>query len=505
MLILLCAVFPFLCGPAPLRAQFDSASILGTVRDSTGAVVPNASVTLYSIAKGVSTQRQAGSSGDYEFPNVAPGDYRIVATASGFQQTGTDKFTVNVAARQRVDLTLTIGSASDTVTVTGAATALETDTSDRGETVQGAEAVTLPLNGRSYADLSVLVPGVRKSMLGTVASNPPRDASYNVNGLTSQSNNFELDGIDNNAYQEANQGYSNEAVIPSPDAIQEFKVQTDNYSAEYGRAGGAIINATTRSATNAFHGGAYDYLRNTNLNAFGPFYGTGVKPTLVQNQFGGTFGGPAWKDKLFFFVDYEGLRSVAHLLTTATLPTATELTGLFTSDGTPGGTPIPIKNPYTGAVYANGKYRSRTPTSTPLPSPSSRSCPHPTSPARPSPPPTISICPQAPPPTTRATLAPTSSRARRRTASSVIVSARCSSSSRPAIRGRQAATTTVRSTPVPANSPLDTTGLCPRIPSWNSASDRPGRRAARVPPSSARRTFSPAFPTVPRTPPTPAA
>lgn len=104
----------------------------------------------------------------------------------------------------------------------------------------------------------------------------------------------------NNAYQEANQGFSNEAMIPSPDAIQEFKVETDNYSAEYGRAGGAIINATTRSGTNSFHGGAYDYLRNTVLNAFGPFCGTGAKPTLVQNQFGGTFGGPVFKKRLFF-------------------------------------------------------------------------------------------------------------------------------------------------------------------------------------------------------------
>ena len=148
------------------------------------------------------------------------------------------------------------------------------------------EAVALPLNGRSYADLAQLVPGVRRSLIATVASVPPRDASYNVNGLTSMDNNFTLDGIDNNAYQEANQGYSNEAVIPSPDSLQEFKVQTDNFSAEYGRAGGAIVNATTRSGSNSFHGGVYDYLRNTDLNAFGPFYGTGVKPTLVQNQFG---------------------------------------------------------------------------------------------------------------------------------------------------------------------------------------------------------------------------
>jgi hypothetical protein len=337
------------------QAQFDSASVLGTIHDASGAVVPNTSVTLINIATGISIMRQTGPSGDYEFPQVMPGEYRMTALASGFQQAGTERFTVNVAARQRVDLTLTVGSTSDTITVSGAASALETETSDRGQTIEATEAVTLPLNGRSYADLSVLVPGVRKSMLDTVASNPPRDASYNVNGLTSQFNNFELDGIDNNAYQEANQGYSNEAVIPSPDAIQEFKVQTDNYSAEYGRAGGAIINATTRSGTNEFHGGVYDYLRNTALNAFGPFYGTGVKPTLVQNQFGATFGGPVWKNRAFLFTDYEGLRSVAHLLTTATLPTQTELSGLFTSDGTAGGTPIPIKNPYTGAIYTNGQ------------------------------------------------------------------------------------------------------------------------------------------------------
>jgi hypothetical protein len=236
------------------------------------------------------------------------GEYVLVVSAQGFEVSKTEAFRVNVGARQRVDLTLKLGAVSDTVTVSGAASLLETDTSDRGETVQGGEAVALPLNGRSYADLAQLVPGVRRSLIATVASVPPRDASYDVNGLTSMDNNFTLDGIDNNAYQEANQGYSNEAVIPSPDALQEFKVQTDNYSAEYGRAGGAIVNATTRSGTNSIHGGVYDYLRNTVLNAFGPFYGTGVKPTLVQNQFGGTFGGPVLKDKLFFLC---GLRRAA--------------------------------------------------------------------------------------------------------------------------------------------------------------------------------------------------
>jgi hypothetical protein len=337
------------------RAQFDSGAVLGNIKDPSGATLSSATVDLTSVATNGKVSRQTDVNGGYEFDSVQPGEYTITVTASGFEVSKTDVFKVNVGARQRVDLTLKLGAISDTVTVSGAASLLETDTSDRGQTIQGTEAVALPLNGRSYADLAQLVPGVRRSLIATVASNPPRDASYNVNGLTSMDNNFTLDGIDNNAYQEANQGYSNEAVIPSPDALQEFKVQTDNYSAEYGRAGGAIINATTRSGTSSFHGGAYDYLRNTVLNAFGPFYGTGVKPTLVQNQFGGTFGGPVLKNRLFFFVDYEGLRNVAHTLTTATLPTPTELTGLFTSDGTAGGKPVPVKNPYTGAVYSNGQ------------------------------------------------------------------------------------------------------------------------------------------------------
>ncbi len=336
-------------------AQFDSGAVLGNVKDFSGAAIPSASVELLDTAKGTKVLRQTDPNGSYEFDGLQPDAYAISVVAPGFKGSTTGAFKVDVGSRQRVDLTLSLGSASETVTVSGAPTQLETETSDRGQTINGVEAVTLPLNGRSYADLAQLVPGVRRSLIATVASTPPRDASYNVNGLNSMENNFTLDGIDNNAYQEANQGYSNEAVNPSPDALQEFKVQTDNYSAEYGRAGGAIVNATTHTGTDSLHGVVYDYLRNTVLNAFGPFYGTGVKPTLVQNQFGATLGGPIRKTKLFFFVDYEGLRSVSHALTTATLPTAAELTGLFTQDGTAAGAPIPIKNPYTGAVYSNGQ------------------------------------------------------------------------------------------------------------------------------------------------------
>jgi hypothetical protein len=353
--------------PASLaHAQFDTAEVLGTIKDPSGSSISEATVVLTDLARGIKVSHQTDANGTYEFANVRAGEYTLDVHAPGFETSVTDRFTVNVGARQRVDVGLKLGGDTQNVTVSGAASQLETDTSDRGDTIQGTQAVTLPLNGRAYADLSKLVPGVRQSLDGTVVANPPRDASYNVNGLTSQYNNFELDGIDNNAYQEANQGFSNEAVIPSPDAVAEFKVETDNYSAEYGRAGGAIINATTHSGTNAFHGVAYDYLRNTVLNAFGPFYGTGVKPTLVQNQFGGAFGGPVLKNRVFFFTDYEGFRSIAHILTTANLPTQAEHAGLFTKDGTSSGTPIPIRNPYTGMVYANGQVPLSDPNIDPL-------------------------------------------------------------------------------------------------------------------------------------------
>jgi hypothetical protein len=357
--------FLFFLSATFARAQFDTAEVLGSIRDPNGLSVSGATVVLTDLAKGIKVSRQTDSNGSYEFTNVQVGDYSVTVQASGFETSVTERFAVNVGARQRVDVNLKLGANTENITVSGAASLLETDTSDRGQTIQSEQAVTLPLNGRAYGDLSKLVPGVRQSLNGVV-NNPPREASYNVNGLTSQYNNFQFDGIDNNGYQEANQGFSNEAMIPSPDAIAEFKVETDNYSAEYGRAGGAIINVTSHSGTNAFHGVAYDYLRNTVLNAFGPFYGTGVKPTLVQNQFGGTFGGPVLKNKLFFFADYEGFRSVAHTLMTANIPTAAEHTGLFTSDGTTGGKPIPIKNPYTGQVYANGQIPLSDPNIDPL-------------------------------------------------------------------------------------------------------------------------------------------
>ncbi len=333
-------------------AQFENASVLGTVRDSSGAAVVQGTVTLRNRNTGVTTTTATNGSGEYEFPDVKIGQYELKAEAPGFSTTTTNPFQVQVGARQRVDLRLAVSGAEQSVTVTAAAALLETDSSDRGQVIGTGPVVNLPLNGRAYADLALLVPGVRKSVLENQTTTS-RDASFNVNGLRSQFNNFILDGLDNNAYGTSNQGFSNQAIQLSPDALAEFKVMTDNYSAEYGHSAGAVIDAATRSGTNEFHGVVYDYLRNTALNAIGPFQPNGnQKPVLVQNQFGATTGGPLLRNKAFFFGDYEGFRNVQKSFTTATIPNTQMRSGKFV-DGN--GNPIPVMNPYTGAVFADGQ------------------------------------------------------------------------------------------------------------------------------------------------------
>ncbi len=352
-------------------AQFETASVLGYVRDSSGALVSNAEITLINQNTQGKVLLKTNSEGAFEFTDVKVGQYHVTAQAPGFNTADTALFTVQVSARQRVDLTLQAGAA-ETVTVTGAAALLDTDDSERGQVIGTREVENLPLNGREYADLAALVPGVRRDALenGTDSS---RDASFNVNGQRSEFNNFLLDGLDNNAYGTSNQGFSNQAMQPSPDAISEFNVQTDNYSAEYGRSAGAVINVSIRSGTNQFHGKVYDYLRNTVFNAIGPFtpptnLATGLpqKPILIRNQFGATFGGPVWKNHTFFFADYEGTRQIVHAVMQATVPTANQAgtgalavanggyTFLTSVSGAESGTPVPLMNPLTGQTYANG-------------------------------------------------------------------------------------------------------------------------------------------------------
>ncbi len=338
--------------------QFETASVLGYVRDTSGAAIPNATVLLTNNATSIAQTATCDNEGKFEFGSVGIGEYHVDVTAAGFEKTQTQSFTVTTNARQRVDVSLKAGSVSETVTVSGAATQLETETSSRGQVVGTKEVENLPLNGRSYADLVLLAPGVRKSALENQSASS-REASFNVNGQRSAFNNFLLDGLDNNNYGTSNQGFANENIPPSPDAVNEFRVETDNYSAEYGRASGAVINVSTRRGTNEFHGKAYDYLRNTDLNAIGPFQPAGgVKQTFIRNQFGATFGGPIYKDHTFYFVDYEGLRQIfRNPVTTVTLPNAEQRQGIFMlhyKDSSIAPTPITLRNPITGAVFTAG-------------------------------------------------------------------------------------------------------------------------------------------------------
>ena len=313
-------------------AQFETATVLGTVQDSNGAIIAGARVTLKNLATGVTVNTQSDSNGNYQFFNVKIGTYEVSAELEGFSKALAENVNVTVNARQRVDLALKTGALTETVTVSAEAVKLlDTDSSDRGQVITRQQIVNLPLNGRSYADLALLSPGVRRSILSAQESGT-RDASFNVNGLRSSLNNFVLDGVDNNFYGTSNQGFSNQVMQPSTDAVQEFKVQTNNFSAEFGRAGGAVINTSIRSGTNGYHGSVYDFVRNTSLNAVGFFKpARGVKPVLIQNQFGGTIGGPIIKDKTFFFFDYEGFRRITRTLTgnVTTIPNLNERQGIL--------------------------------------------------------------------------------------------------------------------------------------------------------------------------------
>jgi hypothetical protein len=367
--ILICLL---ILNAANLSAQFETASVLGYVRDASGAIVSDATVSLVNQETKTTVTVKTNAQGAYEFTDVKIGEYQVTAKAAGFDLSTTQPFTVTVNARQRVDVALKVGSNNETVTVTSAAALLETDNSERGQVIGTREVENLPLNGRAYADLAALVPGVRRNILENTTDSS-RDASFDVNGQRSEFNNFLLDGLDNNAYGTSNQGFSNQSIPPSPDAISEFRVETDNYSAEYGRSAGAVINVSILSGTNKFHGKAYDYLRNTVLNAIGPFTapsnpltGGSQKPTLIRNQFGGTFGGPIWKDHTFFFGDYEGTRQVTSTPMLATVPTADQngtsalamanggYTFLTAASSKAPTTFVPLLNPLTGKVYANG-------------------------------------------------------------------------------------------------------------------------------------------------------
>ena len=329
----------------PAWAQFETGNVVGTIKDSTGAVVPGAKVTLTNTQTGVTNDKTSDANGSYEFFTVRPGVYVITAEKAGFSIALVDNVQVTVGARQRVDLSMSVGQLSEKVEVSASAVLLQTDSSDRSQVITGEQTRALPLNGREYSALALLSPGVRLSALNT-GGFTPREGSFNVNGLRSTFNNFLIDGVDNNAYGTSNQGFSNQVMQPSPDAVGEFKVVTNNMSAEYGRSAGATINVAYASGTNTYRGSAWEFMRRTELNATGFFRpATGVKPGYDRDQYGGVLGGPIVKNKAFFFTDLEIFDQTRSQTVSQTLATMEQRSGVLTVD---------IRNPLTGDVFPAG-------------------------------------------------------------------------------------------------------------------------------------------------------
>jgi len=348
------------------RAQYEDGSLIGSIHDATGAAVGTASVTVTNVNTGIAIKTTANGTGDYDVPSLRAGVYNIEATAPGFAPAEAKNITISVAGRQHIDLTLKVGAGATTVEVSDVALQIETETSERGLTVSEYQTESLPLVSRNYSDLLALVPGSRQAPTAattTAVTSLVRAGSYNVNGLRSMFNNFLLDGMDNNAYGESNQGFDNQIIQPPPDSINQFQVVTNNESAEYGRSAGATINVSSRSGSNRFHTTLYEFIRNTDLNAFGYIKAqsgthTFPKPGFNRNQFGADFGGPIVKNKLFYFLDYEGFRQKLTPTVVLTVPTQNEINGILAVD---------VQDPFKpGTYYKAGTSILNSPDASPI-------------------------------------------------------------------------------------------------------------------------------------------
>ena len=294
--------------------------IVGVVSDSSGAVVPGANVRAFNELTGLEWSAQSDESGRFNFPRLPVGDYRVEASAEGFSTFVSEGFRLDADQSRRVAVTLEVGQVTENIVVTGAVTQVETVGGTLKEIVDAKRIAELPLNGRNPVQLILLVPGV---VTGPGSSSLNQNDALSVNGARAISNNYMLDGGDNNDPQQ-----NVAAIMPNPDALEEFSVLTNNFSAEYGRNMGAIVNAVTKSGTNAFHGSLYEFLRNDALDARNFFALETGK--LRRNQFGGTFGGPVIRNKTFFFGSYEGVRQrQAQVFSSLVVPTAAERAGDF--------------------------------------------------------------------------------------------------------------------------------------------------------------------------------
>ncbi len=320
-------------------AQIDTGKILGTVTDSGGGVIPKAQVTVRNEDTGLLLRQNSSSSGHYEFTALKVGTYTVTATFAGFDQAQQTHVTVAIQSAAEIPLVLKVGANTETVTVNADQVLLQTQDASVGQVVSEREINNLPLNGRNYTLLAQLAPGTTTTYYDS-GHGEVQSGSFTANGVNTVYNNYLLDGVTNNNMT-ADFGNGNSFTLkPPPDGLAEFKVETANYSAEYGRSGGAIINAVTKSGQNTFFGDVWEYQRNAFFDAEDYFLKRAgqPRPKYNRNQFGFSIGGPVTiphiingRDRLFFFGDYEGLRVRQGQAYTSSVPTALEQSSGFTN------------------------------------------------------------------------------------------------------------------------------------------------------------------------------
>ena len=301
-------------------AQAVYGSIFGTVTDTTGAVVPNATVTVTDVSKGTSVTATTSGDGQYRVQHLIPDTYTVSADATGFTKASADNVVVYADTAPKVDLKMPVGATSSTVTVTTGAPLLETDRADVSTVLNSRAVSDLPNLERNFTAFELLTPGT--TYIGWSvgqSTNPQQSQQIEVNGQLPFATGYELDGTDN---QDPIQGVA--VINPNLDAVSEMKVTSQNYDAEFGSAVAGLVTAQTKSGSNAFHGSAFEFRRSDAQQARDPFtqLTPGSIPSFVHNQFGGSVGGPIKKDKLFFFGDYQGLREKTGATMLTTVPTA---------------------------------------------------------------------------------------------------------------------------------------------------------------------------------------
>ena len=323
---------------SPLRAQVDAGAILGTVTDASGSAVRGATVTITNEGTNAALSTATGNDGVYKFTPVRIGSYKLTVTFQGFETIVRTHVTVNVGENVVADFALKPGNVTTTVEVTAAAPVLQSQDASVGQVMDSKSVNDLPLNGRNFTFLAQLAAGVNTPQADTRGN--AASGAFTANGLRAAQNNYLLDGIDNNSDTVDFLNGTNFVVLPPVDAVEEFKVQTSDFSAEFGRSGAAVLNATIKSGTNEFHGDVWEFFRNDHLDAADFFENQHQVPKgdLQQNQFGFTAGGPLYipkvfngKNKVFLFGDYQALRRVQGTILSGSVPSTAERASGYTN------------------------------------------------------------------------------------------------------------------------------------------------------------------------------